>query len=186
MRNPIIGEYLGLRQFILKGPQSKMFRNNPFCKTNSSLRLLRNYMLYALVQSEPENEYEDPNLRVCSGLWGRNIHLKLDEDMRFPKRYWVYNPMGSLFTSCALPAIHSTLELRTRLHIQDDLLQIVIRKRLGRPVDLKARAYSDEYIIDSDKKIIFSPGSDGISYTEDDIKFQINPEVLNLNLSGQE
>ena len=186
MRNPAIFEYLSLRQYMLEGPDSKRFRGNPFCKVNSTLRLHRNYMLNALIQSEPENEYKDPNLRICSGLWGRDIHNKLDEDVHFPRRYWLYNPMGSLFTKIALPAIHSTLQLRIRLHIQDDLLQIVIRKRLGRPVDLKARAYSDGYIIDSDKKIIFSPGPDGISYTEDDIKFKINPDVLNLSSSGQE
>jgi hypothetical protein len=41
-------------------------------------------------------------------------------------------------------------------------------------------AYSDEYIIDAEKKIIFSPGPDGKSYTKDDIKLPINPQVLNL------
>ena len=143
-------------------------------------------MLDALVQSEPENEYKDPNLRVCSGLWGRDIHIELDGDMHFPRRYWVYNPVGSMFTRITFPAIYRVFELRTNLHVQDDLLQIVIKKRLGQPVDLTARAYSDEYILDSDKKIIFSPGPDGINYTEDDIKFQINPDVLNLSSSGQE
>ncbi len=186
MRNPAIFEYLSLRQYMLEGPESKRFRANPFCKVNSSLRLYRNYMLHGLIQSEPESECKDPNLRVCSGLWGRDIHLKLDKGADFIRRYLLYNPMGSLFTNIALPGIYQIIELRTKLHIQDDLLQIVINKRLGRPVDLKARAYSDEYIIDTDKKIIFSPGPDGISYTDDDIKFDINPDVLNLSSSGQE
>ena len=58
----------------------------------------------------------------------------------------------------------------TCLKIDDDLLQIVLNQRLGREFSLKARAYSDEYIIDVEKKIIFNPGPDGESYTKDDIK----------------
>ena len=42
------------------------------------------------------------------------------------------------------------------------------------------RAYSDEYIINVEKKIIFSPGPDGKSYTKDDIKLPINPQSLTL------
>jgi hypothetical protein len=41
-------------------------------------------------------------------------------------------------------------------------------------------AYSDEYIIDVEKKIIFSPRPDGKSFTKDDVKLPINPAVLNL------
>jgi hypothetical protein len=47
-------------------------------------------------------------------------------------------------------------------------------------VDLTARAYSDKYIIDVENKIIFSPGPDGKTRTDDDIKLPINPEVLGL------
>ncbi|GAI51337.1 unnamed protein product [marine sediment metagenome] len=47
-------------------------------------------------------------------------------------------------------------------------------------MSLKARAYGDEYIIDVEKKRIFSPGPDGEADTKDDIKLTINPEVLNL------
>ena len=64
--------------------------------------------------------------------------------------------------------------------IKDDLLQIVINLRMGRDYSLKARAYSDEYIIDLDKKILYSPGPDREPFTEDDIKLEINPEVLGL------
>jgi hypothetical protein len=184
VRNPIIGEYLGFRAFMLKGPRSKMFSSNPFCKVNSTLRLYRNCMLDALVRSEPDYKDKDPNLRVCAGLWGRNIRIEFDENVNYPVKYWLYNPVGLFFTSF-VPGIYQVIELKTKLLVQDDLLQIVIRKRLGQPVDLKARAYSYEYIIDVEKKIIFSPGPDKIAYTDDDIKFQINPEVLNLISSKQ-
>ncbi len=186
VRNPVIGEYLSFRKYFLKGSESKMYRHNPLCKVNSTLRLYRNYILSSLVRSETDYNDKDPNLRVCAGLWGGDIHIEPDGDIHFPAKYRVYNPIGSLITSFTVPAIYRVIELKTKLLIQDDLLQIVINKRLGRPVDLKARAYSDEYIIDIDKKIIFSPGPDEIAYTDDDIKFQINPDVLKLSSSEKE
>jgi len=69
----------------------------------------------------------------------------------------------------------------TEIKIKDDLLQIVLNKRLGKEVDLKARAYSDEYIVDLENKKIFSPGPDEIPHTDDDIFLVINPEVLEWN-----
>ena len=62
--------------------------------------------------------------------------------------------------------------------VQDDLLQIVLNKRLGKPVSLKARAYGDKYIVDLEGKKIFSPGPDERGGTKDDISFPINPDVL--------
>jgi hypothetical protein len=186
MRNPVIGEYLGFRWYILNGTELKGARGSPFCKVNSTLRLYRNSLVDALAKFEPENEYKDPNLRVCSFVWGGNIHLKLDDEIHWPRRYWLYNPMGSLFITIGLPATRCTCESSTKPHIQDDLLQFVLNKRLDRPANLKARAYSDEYIVDVDKRIIFSPGPDGVNYTDDDIKLKINPEVLNLTSTTQE
>jgi hypothetical protein len=77
-------------------------------------------------------------------------------------------------------SLNKSSERINMVKIQDDLLQIVLNKRLGKKINLKARAYSDKYIIDVEKKIIFSPGPDGKPYMEDDIKLVINPEVLGL------
>jgi hypothetical protein len=65
-----------------------------------------------------------------------------------------------------------------RTRIYDDLLQIVLNKRLGKDVYLKARAFSDEYIVDVENRKILSPGEDGKAGTKDDISLPINPEVL--------
>ena len=62
--------------------------------------------------------------------------------------------------------------------VQDNLFQIVLNKRLGQEVSLKALAYSDEYVVDVVNKKIFSPGPDGKAGTKDDITLRINPEVL--------
>jgi len=48
-------------------------------------------------------------------------------------------------------------------------------------VSLKARAYSDEYVVDVENKKIFSPGRDGKPGTKDDINLWINPEALNIS-----
>jgi len=55
-----------------------------------------------------------------------------------------------------------------------------LAKRLGRQVNLKARAYGEQYIIDMEHKRIYSPGLDGQSHTKDDIILFINPEVINF------
>jgi len=70
------------------------------------------------------------------------------------------------------------LKRKTAAKIQDDLLQIVLNKRLGKDVSLKACAYSDEYIVDVENGKILSPGPDGKANTSDDIMLRINPEVL--------
>ena len=57
----------------------------------------------------------------------------------------------------------------------------MLNKRLGKDFSLKARAYSDEYIIDVENRKIFSPGPDGKANTKDDIFLPIDPEVLHVN-----
>jgi hypothetical protein len=76
------------------------------------------------------------------------------------------------------PNLPGVMQLKTNLAVQDDLFQIVLNKRLGKEVSLKARAYGDEYIIDVQGRKIFSPGPDGEPNTPDDIKLPINPRVL--------
>ena len=77
-----------------------------------------------------------------------------------------------------MPALEKILVIRKKWQIGADLLQIVLNKRLGEEVSLKALAYSDEYIVDIEKRLIFSPGPDGLNGTKDDIKLSINPELL--------
>jgi len=79
-----------------------------------------------------------------------------------------------------IPVFETVYEMQIKLKVQDDLFQIVLNKRLGKKVSLKARAYSEEYTIDVEAKKIFSPGPDGEPNTKDDIKLPINPEVLGL------
>lgn len=96
-----------------------------------------------------------------------------------PLLYGCYNPVGlRLVRMTGLHSFRGRLARQTALRIQDDLLQIVLKKRLGKEVSLKARAYGDEYIVDVENKKILSPGPDGEVGTNDDIALPINPEVL--------
>ncbi len=91
-----------------------------------------------------------------------------------PLLYRCYNPLAvrvGIF-------YRKDLERAPTTGILDDLFQIMLNKRLGKEVNLKARAYSDEYIIDVEGKKIFSPGPDGKPDTKDDIKLSINPQLL--------
>lgn len=64
-----------------------------------------------------------------------------------------------------------------RVMIRDDMLQIVLSRRLGRPCSLKARAYGDEYVIDANTGKIVSPGPDMQMGTADDIWLPIGEEM---------
>ena len=70
---------------------------------------------------------------------------------------------------------------KLKINIYNDLLQIVINTRLGKEINLKARDYGKDYIIDTKNKIVSSPGSNSSANTKDDISLPINPEVLHLS-----
>jgi hypothetical protein len=95
-----------------------------------------------------------------------------------PLLYICYNPVGALLMRMRFVAHESFLKRKAGIQIHDDLLQIVLNKRLGKDFNLKASAYSDEYIVDVENWKIFSPGPDGKVETNDDIMLRINPEVL--------
>ncbi|GAH76876.1 unnamed protein product, partial [marine sediment metagenome] len=122
-----------------------------------------------------------PELKVWPLICPNWIPVSIDSEGKVPWFYTCYNPIGSLLIIILTPTFEKVFEIQTKLQIHSDLLQIVLSKRLGNKVSLKARAYSDEYIIDVEKKKIFSPGPDGKPHTEDDIKLTINPEVLGLS-----
>ena len=179
LRNPVISEYL-----MCKNELSKIFRENKLkyssfspLKLNSALRLYKNFCDRWIAVEE--NRAETEELTVWPTMYPK-LSVTIDSDGRFPWYYKAYNPIGSLLIGIMIPALDRVFQIKTKLQIHSDLLQIVLNKRLGKEVSLKARAYGDEYIIDVENKKIFSPGPDGEPNTEDDIKLIINPEALRL------
>jgi len=178
LRNGVLFDYLLVKNIVLKVSRLSPNKKNPLFKTNSTLRVYKNShddWLDVIEQSKHVSimrlsawpsyyPFKEPNLFRTRGL--------------LPLIYWCYNPLGSRclymfgFYYDKYPKKYFILQ------VHDDLFQIVLNKRLGEEVSLRARAYSEEYIVNIENKKIFSPGPDGKADTEDDIKLRINPEVL--------
>ena len=178
LRSSVLSEYLFLKSSISRALASSAGGKTPLFKRNSTLRLHRNcfddwsnrhYHLGGPVSTR---------LSVWPDIYPFDEFDPVQERVLLPFVYRCYNPIGSRamrtggFFRGADPA------RSTNLSIQDDLLQIVLKKRLGKEVSLKARAYGDEYIVDIENKKILSPGPDGKTDTKDDIILPINPELL--------
>lgn len=178
LRNSFISEYLMFKKTLdTKSGKCYCLPETPFLKRNSTSRLYKNFADRWIAVEENQAEIEQ--LTVWPALYPE-LPVTIDSDGNSPWYYKVYNPIGSMLVGILTPALDRVFEIKTKLQIHSDLLQIVLNKRLGKQVSLKARAYGDEYIIDVEKKRIFSPGPDGEADTKDDIKLTINPEVLNL------
>jgi len=180
LRNPIIFEYLTFRNELKKITHEPRFRYSYFppLKLNSTLRLYRNFCDKWIDISEHRAEVE--RFRVWPTLYV-NSPVIMGLQNKLPWSYKAYNPYGSLIAAMLTPNMEKVLEIRTKREVHSDLLQIVLNKRLGKEVSLKARAYSDEYVVDVENKKIFSPGRDGKPGTKDDINLWINPEALNIS-----
>ena len=175
LRNSVISEYLMFKKAW--DTQLAELRKTPFLKFNSTYRLYKNFADHWIAVEENQAQIEQ--LTVWPALYPE-LPVTIDSDGNSPWYYKVYNPIGSMLVGILMPALDRVFQIKTKLQIHSDLLQIVLNKRLGKEVSLKACAYSDEYIIDVDNKNIFSPGPDGEPNTEDDIKLTINPEALGL------
>lgn len=181
LRNPVISEYLMFKKTLdTKSGKHYSLPKTPFLKRNSSLRLYKNYCDNWINVIEQSQEPKKPELSVWPSVYPDWIVVSIDSEGKVPWIYTAYNPIGSILVRLLTPAMEKVLEINTKQQVHSDLLQIVLNKRLGKGGSLKARAYNDEYIIDIEKKKIFSPGPDGESDTKDDIKLLINPEVLGL------
>jgi len=175
LRNSMIFEYLMFKNELIN--MDKKLKHFPFLKLNSTLRLYKNSCDYRIAAEKSCQEFE--KLSVWPSIYPE-LPVQVDPNGITPWYYKAYNPVGSLYLAILMPAYGKIFQLNTKLQIRYDLLQIVLNKRLGKEINLKARAYGDEYIVDLENKKIFSPGPDGIPHTKDDIKLMINPEVLNF------
>ncbi|MCK4292011.1 MAG: DUF4190 domain-containing protein [Planctomycetes bacterium] len=177
LRNSMINDYLAFLKEMNKWLRERNIRKSIILKFNSTSRLYRNLCDDWIKQDSGAEEPDKSRLSVWPSIFP-DLPVFLNRDGRVPRYYFVYNPVGSLLLAILQPTFEKMLEINTRLRIHDDLLQIVLNKRLGKEVSLKARAYGDEYIVDVQGKKIFSPGPDGKIDTKDDIELPINPEVL--------
>jgi hypothetical protein len=179
LRNPVLFEYLLTKTLASDVLGQSVIGKTRLLKKNSTLRLHRNSCC-AWINCLGDGEgTANSRLSVWPTIYGRLEPVSFDAERPLLLFYRLYNPIGSMSLRMARSrSARGTLVRRTAMRIQDDLLQIVLNKRLGKEVSLKARAYSDEYIVDVENRKILSPGPDGEVGTKDDIKLAINPQVL--------
>ncbi|MHC4529656.1 MAG: zinc ribbon domain-containing protein, partial [Planctomycetota bacterium] len=150
VKNSIVFDYLTVKNCMRNLPKETNLRWDAKysifwpLKLNSSLRLYRNICDRWIAEEAGQTQLEE--FRVWPVVYP-NLPVELDSQGRFPWYYTGYNPVGSLLIAMMVRGTESVLKLKTRLQIHYDLLGIVLNKRLGKQVSLKARAYSDEYII---------------------------------------
>ena len=181
LRNSILSEYLLMKNLFSEiSEQSTVEKILPL-KKNSMLRLYRNFYDDWMDANEGRQNVTKTNLSVWPDIYPfKEPSMSFGKRGRFPLLYRCYNPHVNIINIVGPSdkTIKSRRDSIIRMQIQDDLLQIVLNNRLGKDVSLKARAYSDDYIIDIENRKIFSPGPDGKIDTKDDIFLRINPEVL--------
>ncbi len=180
LRNALLFEYMMYRE-TLNDPKEFKVEGHWVVKRNSASRLMRNYMIkqIKLIGDVNEQDKQKSELSVWPVILPSTCNVGIGENEEIPFVYrMLYNPIGAMTTFILLPATERICEIHTKLKIRQDMLQIVLNKRLGRDYSLKARDYGDEYIVDVANKKIFSPGPDGIENTDDDIKLNIAPDVL--------
>lgn len=172
LRNPLLFEYLSAIK------QYSVFRYLFFFKHMSSVRLLRNYTDKILTQENGPAKTV-PTYTVWPFWLSFMPDVGTDIEV-LPWYYRYYNPGGPIIAGIFLTPVERLPDFITHLQINDDLFQCVLSYRLEERADLSARAFGDTYVVDIEKKRIYSQGPDGNALTNDDIWLPIEPDVLGL------
>ena len=117
-------------------------------KMNSTLRLLRNFYDGWMDYMEGGGNATTTKLSVWPDIYPfKEPSLSLASLEQLPLLYRCYNPHIYIVNIIRPIKIKSKKNSIIQIQITDDLLQIVLNKRLGKEVSLKARAYGDEYVV---------------------------------------
>jgi hypothetical protein len=178
LRNSILSEYLIMKSLFSEIAEKSTVEKILPLKKNSTLRLFRNCYDRWLDAQQGRQNVAETELSVWPDIYPfKEPSISSANQEQLTLLYRCYNPHISIINVVGSydKTIRSRRDSIIRMQIQDDLLQIVLNKRLGKEIDLKARAYGEEYIIDVENGKIFSPGPDGKANTKDDIFLPINP-----------
>ena len=177
-RNAMLGKYLLLGKPFIIGEFQKA-NGGEVTKPNSLLRLYRNYYNHSIGIIEPLADKKS-QLKVWPSFYPDMPSVNYDTgELSF--WYKLYNPIGSILmrmTTLKTTSIESKAADGKRIEVENDMFRIALNKRLGREVDLNENFYGNKYMIDKDKRIIFSPGPDKTAYTIDDIELPYDPNVI--------
>jgi len=177
LRNCVLFEYLLTKDISLDISGRGTVKKIPLLKRNSTLRFYRNVCDGWISILEDTDGSKNVRFSIWPSIYPDMGPVSFHTPKPPPLLYVCYNPVGSRLIR-ARSFYERLLKRKTAVKVQDELLQIVLKKRLGKDASLKACAYSDEYIVDVENRKVFSPGPDGKAGTNDDIMLRINPEVL--------
>jgi len=178
LRNGVLFEYLLTKVVVIEKFDRSFIGNTPLFKRNSSLRWYRNLYDGHLNALQNIEGITSARLAVWPVIYHFREPVSFQNQEPLPFLYSCYNPVGSMFIRMIRFPFRGLSRGISTTKVRGELLHIVLNKRLGKEVILKASVYSDEYIVDLENRKIFSPGPDGRINTKDDIKLMINPEVL--------
>jgi len=180
-RTPFIYDYLVCKNTLDTHITQATKRSRILVRRNSTLRVCRNWYDTAMYYVEGVGKYGKNTLLLWPKCYPDSMP-QWDGGSDIPWQYKCYNPVGCLLVSITTTPLSKIPILKTKLKIEQDLFQIVLKKRLGKRPSLKACAYSDEYFLDIHNRTILSVGPDRKAHTPDDIKFPINPELLDFKV----
>jgi len=178
LRNGVLSEYLLTKNAVSDSLGASRKGKMPLFKKNSTLRVYKNCCDDWLGAAKQDGEAAIKRLSAWPDHYPFKEPDPLSTRGSLPLIYWCYNPLGSMCLRRLGFFYNAGPKRSSDLPIHADLLQIILNKKRGKEIDLKAHAFSDEYIVDIANKKIFSPGPDGKAGTKDDITLRINPEVL--------
>jgi len=181
LRNMIIFEHLYVKKLVDEmfdeAGRHRRRKLAVMLKYNSTLRLHRRLCEQWLETDGCEPVREAPTGSVWPTVYPKpDVSLGLQGEV--PWYYWAYNPLGSQVAQLMIHYREAIGKLKTQMRVHADLLCILIDKRLGREVDLRARAYSEAYVVDKEAGRISSCGPDGQLGTKDDIWLAFDPNVV--------
>jgi hypothetical protein len=183
LKNSFIHEYLMFKNSMADLFKAAKRHKMPMYKQNSICRYYDGICRNWILMERRQTPYEYCPISVWpweKPVWPK-VSLNIDQIIeQYYDLYFFYNPLGSGIMKIMLPALEKIIDIKNKILIEEDFFQWVLARRLGQEGSLKARAYSDEYTVDIEKELVFSVGPDGVPYTKDDIKMQINPDVLGL------
>ncbi len=175
IRNSVIWEYLFMKRAILEEAADGGGSRSLLLKQHSLVRLYRNYIDTLMPEDQRTSER---SLSVWPEWFPLKPAVLFSHHRELPLIYMLYNPGGTAISKMfiMIPEVERTSH--QRLAVLGDLLSIIIDQRLGREVDLRARAYSDFYVVDKEAGRISSCGPDGQLGTKDDIWLAFDPNVV--------
>jgi hypothetical protein len=163
-----------------------------FNKANSTKRFyMNNISSYFDEKGGVENKLLDvwpdsyPDILKCE------ISFPISDLDKLPRRYYLYNPIGSMLVSMLQPTFEKIVEMHDRLKDDHQVLGVVFALRLGDGEAFRKYSRGIEYTVDIDDMVIYAGTEQGdVAACKTGCcggrgakrKFFLNPDVMDMSL----